>query len=1051
MKKDAFKSNFFHNARGFAPLFCAAFFIVTAFAYPNPSFASNPDNLKALAKSFLAKIGPVYEEKEVFNPMDQIPDGSTLLLRPRANKVVFGDDIYALKKDGMVYVAFEDVIDILEFAIDFKEGGQVAEGWFLREDWQIKFDRPAGEVISKGVTYKLSPDDTYEKDGLLYVRGDALGQWLDIKFDYDVSQQFLDIATQYPLPAVGRFLRSKRGGKNTRNYAKQAELPRLEQEKAMFDINTADVNMGLNYQKLPNGDTNTIKTGNVAAEGEVLKHNAYAFASADSNNNLVSVVSRLTKRSENDDLLGPLNARAYGVGDVDITSIPLTGAVNQDLGFRFDNKPFENSDFARTNIEGDALPGWDIELYRNGVLIETLTVDQNGRYVFSDIDLFIDDNDFELYFFGPQGQIRVEEVTVPVSAELLNAQNKTYEVSLSLEESQTYQGLKAEDEDENTPHIAARYNRLIGDNNLGYVGVRSRQIDGDRKTYLSSGLSSIIGKTYVDTNFAADQEANLAAEIIARRNIFDWDTSARAQVNTDEYITSSIVDPETLNLSLNAQRNFTGFKGFNSSVLANSNYRETAAGSVIKTGNFGVSNKILGANVSNQLRYEDNDIVGINDPFGFNTTNGERLDHNFSVRKNFQKTFLRLGSTYGIKPEKGLRSLVAQANYQHNSKLSADIALDRQVQTKLDTIRLNANYTHDKIRTSPYVRLDSDHQLYAGVNVNFNLTEAPGSVLPQISSRRQTYRGMVSAFVYHDKNGNFIYDGDDEPIPDAVVNSINIGKRATTDQSGFALLRELTTTKPTDITLDRETLPDPFMVVGTEGKSVLPEPGTIYEMEFPVHLSGEVEGNIFFRDTDGSSKPLSFVDVSLVSLDHPDREPLTVRSASDGFYLSFLVPPGRYLIVPEGKKNSQGQFGNPMPQEITIGYEGTILQDVDIELERGKATVPYSVKFVQAPSDIQGAGLGHYLKVKAGGMSDLSQMLAQLIQKKFAGNILKNLRKVSDENADEENYDLYASPNMNPAQIHQSCADLQSKGIECEVIVSVTLGNGGNKIAKAGL
>lgn len=1029
-------------------LFATVCFTVM-FGVPS-SYANNPDSIRGLAKNFLEKLSPVYdgnqnkntEAEAIADSFDQVPDGATLLLRPRSQRVMFVDDIYALKKNDDVYVVLEDVINILEFAVDFRNDGNSAEGWFLREDWNFSFDRETGKVNARDVEHDINPDDLYDDGGLLFVRGDALAKWLGIEFEYDVSQQFLDITSPYPLPAVSRLMREKRAGRNTKNPERnKAQLPRQEHDRRLFKINTADVTIGQNYQRNTNGKGTSTQTLNVAAEGEVLKHGAYVLVNADSTNNLNSVVSRLSQQSENNDLLGPLKARAYSVGDINVTNIPLTGNVTQDLGFRFDNLPLDNVDFSVTDIQGDAIPGWDIELYRNDILVETQRIDQNGRYLFDDIRLFLGNNTFELFFYGPQGEIRKEEISIPVSSEILNAQNNTYEVSVSLEETQTFQKQVANDIDRETPHIAARYNRTIGDGNLGYVGFRSREIEGDRRSYLSTGVSSIIGNTFVDTNFAVDNDTNMSGEIIARRNIADWDLSLRAQANSDEFIINNTEDPEVLNVSANAQRRFTNFFGLRGNVLANAVYRETANGASNETANFGISNNLFGASFSNRLRYQKNTTAEDNTDFStvglenFISPNrgDERLDHTFSVRKNIGKTFLRFGTTYGIKPEKELDRIVAQANYLHSSDFSTDVTLERQVQSELDTLRINANYTNDKFRTSPFIRYDSDRQLLAGVNVNFNISDTPSSILPTITNRRLTNRGMISAFVFHDKNGNLTFDDGDEPIEDAIVESLNFGRKAKTDKKGYGLLKEMGTTKATDVVLDRNSLPDPFMIPGTKGKSVFPRAGSMIEMDFPVHMSGEVEGNTLYRDDDNTLKPLPFVQLELLSLDNPEREPITTRSGNDGFHLSFLVPPGRYLVVSQGKESGKGSFGNPLPQIADIGYEGTIVKDVNIEMVEAGSNVPYSVDFSSTPKT---TGVDRYLKVKKGGKSELSQLLTQVVKKRFARSILQRLNRIdpSDLATDSNTYDYFYS--NDPELLHQSCSDLAKNNMECEIVIT---------------
>ena len=987
-------------------------------------------DLKDIARKFLQKTQSVYgleTADDTYNPFDQIPDGSTLLMRPRSQKIFYDDDIYAIKQGNNVYLDFQDILNILNFPIQFSDNEQSANGWFIREDWDFAINFDTMQVTSRGENYKIQPDDIIEQDGFEFIRGKTIADWFGINFSYDISQQIVDIESPFPLPTVARNLRKKNSRYYGQRNSNDAQLPRLEQDRSNFDINSLDVNLNTRYDRDTLGNTRTLQSGNVIAEGEILKHNSYIFTSGDNENGIENVVTRFSKQSEDATLLGPLKARSYTFGDINIANIPLTGSTGQDLGFQFDNNKLDNTDFASTDIEGDSIPGWDVQLYRNDVLIDNQEVSQNGRYSFNDIQLFIGSNNFELFFFGPQGEIRSEQITVPVSKELLASQNKTYDVSMSFEDTQTYQQFQSNTASRNALHLAARYNRLITDSSLGYIGVRTLELNGDREIFLSTGLSSTLGQTLLDTNFAVDGNGNLATEAIARRQLGGWDVSLRGRANSDEYNVSETLTPLKLEISLNAQRALTLFDDYRTNILASTRYTETVDGTSQKSADIGISNNIARATVSNRIFYQESDLL----------TGGseERLDHIFSLRKNFGKYFFRLGSTFSIRPDSQFSNLVGAVNYYHSNKFSTDFTVERQIRNDLNIARINANYTNDKYRLSPFIQVDSNEALQAGVNVNFALGDVPQSPFPEMTNRRLSGKGSVSALVYHDKNGNMIFDGDDEPLPEAIVESMNIRRRSASNNDGYAIIRDLSPTRATDIKLDADTLPDPFMIAATEGNSIFPQAGTMYEMEFPVHMTGEVEGTVLYYNDEDIAQGASYYDVTLLSMDNPERAPISVRTGRDGYYVAFMLPPGQYLMVPQAKDK---RFGNPIPQKITINYDGTILKDKDIVLQKGLSYVPYDVAFASDVSQILGGG-DRVIKVKTGGGSGLSQTISRLIQKKYADDILKTLEPLQSSDAATTEFQYYKTPMQSAKTYHDTCAALQAKNVDCTVVI---LGNG---------
>ena len=990
-------------------LFCGVALGVLNFS--TPTYASN---IYDIAKDFIKKTDPVYKKKIEENPLDQIPDGGTLLLRPRSQKIEYENEIYALKKNNKIYLAFEDVIGILDFAVEFDNETGIASGWFIREDWMLDVDFEAGRVIAKNVSYQVSDRQIVEQDGLLFVEGDALARWFGLDFDYNVKDQIINIESSFPLPSVARNLRQSRNSGNNNNARNVALLPRYEQEKSNFDINTADVFIGSRFNKNRFGNQDQSANTNVILEGEVLKHNAYVFAAADTDNSLTNVVARLSKRSETPTLLGALKARSYAVGDIDVTTMPLAGSVSQDLGFRFDNNTLENTDFASTDIEGDSTPGWDIQLYRNDVLIDTQMVGDDGRYSFNNIQLFIGENNFELFFFGPQGEVRSEQITVPVNQELLQGLDGTYEVSTSFENTQTYQGQIGDDVDRGSPHFAAKYNKLIGQNSLGFLGFRTRELGGDRKFYGVAGLSSTLNQTLLDTNFAVDEAGEIAGEIIARRRIAGWDVSAFTRANTDGYIIGEAVDPLVLEVGFNAQRSVNLF-GLKSYILTSGRYFETADGFDGSFYDFGVSNNILNTNVSNRLVYEDSNIgTGLNE---------EKLNYTLSARKSWGKYFLRLATTYNITPDSELELFDSQINYRYNNKFSADLGLSRQFSNDLDIARLNLNYTHEKFRLTPFLQVDSNSEVVGGINLNFSLSDNPTSRYPDMSNRRYVGRGGVSTFVYHDKDGNLQFDGDDEPLEGAIVDSLNSRRRAPTGADGYANIRDLTTTQATDIVIDKDTLPDPFMIPATEGVSIFPDAGTIYNLEYPVHLTGEVEGYVYIVDEQGNRTGSSFHTLSLKSLDNSSREPITTKTERDGYYVLFNIPPGNYILTPLDKNKA----GGGVARTVTIEYDGTIVQDVDFNLKKDASYIDYGVNFDR---DDDLVNRPQVLVVDNGAQSELSKTLSKLVQQKYNDDPYIGLSLIKTEG--EKSY--YQLDNNDNETLADKCERLSTRNINCKIL-----------------
>jgi hypothetical protein len=194
--------------------------------------------------------------------------------------------------------------------------------------------------------------------------------------------------------------------------------------------------------------------------------------------------------------------------------------------------------------------------------------------------------------------------------------------------------------------------------------------------------------------------------------------------------------------------------------------------------------------------------------------------------------------------------------------------------------------------------------------------------------------GGVSALVYLDKDGSFSYNEGDELLPDVTIEAVHANRRAETDENGVAFLYNLAAGQLTDVLVQDNSLPDALYVAGREGVAVLPRPGNTTELDFPIHMAGEIDGTVYKASLEGDKTLLPGVTLKLhrASDGHLEASAMT---APDGFYIFDRVRPGEYLLLvaPEDARR-RGVTATP-PQRIHIGYEGTTLYANNITLREG--------------------------------------------------------------------------------------------------------------------
>ncbi len=980
----------------------------------------------------LAEIPPeiTLQDKKIdhINYFDRFPDGQTLLLRPRVKNTIYEDDIFTLKKNNSLYYALEDIIDVLDLAITFNSDAKIGQGWFLREDWKIFLDLHKGEVISREKTYKIAEGQVIEDDGILFASQKDIEEWFSFKLNADIPQQYLNIESAHPLPEIAKNARKKRLSRK-KTDKNVTILPRITNEYEFFDINTADIRLGTQYQRREDnaGERRKDKRHSavVSLQGQALKHDAYFLSSLDSEKKLSAIITRFSKSNEDPTLLGPLKARSYGFGDINTIPLPLVNDRRRELGARISNTPLINTQFQTIDINGDAIPGWDVELYRNNIFINSQIVSSTGEYRFPNVQLFGGDNQFEVFFYGNQGEIRVKEISLPVTSELLLAQDKTYEVSVSLKDTQTYNKNRRELFSLDNLNFSARYNKVIG-SFLTYFGINTQKIGNKNKLYAATGFTKTFKGTLLDSNFAVNQEGAASAQITARRKYKKWDIATRAFIESDDFSSSRTTSTGLFQLNASAQRNFTPTARSRLNVLTSTGFTSSNDNTSQLNAQISTGLHVKNINLSNNINYNSfkNQIGNIS----------HNLRDTLAVRLSKGKFFTRSGINFDILPEKNIDSLFSRISYYPNNKFSSDLNFNYDLDDKYNRTRLNVNYTNKYFRASPFIEYDSNDDIRAGLNVNFGIIDIPQNNNLQFTHKSMTGKGLISSFVYHDKNGNKKFDPDDEALPDVVVESFNTRRRAKTDESGYSLIPDLPINIATDIYVDETTLPDSFMISGFKGASILPNPGEITELEFPIHMAGEIDGTVSVASNKNTSTPAKKAVIDLHPMDHPNKEVIQSKAALDGFYVASYIPPGRYLM--NLNQDSIDKYGAaaPAPEIINIGHDGDVLYGRDMILNPDQHNVPVRVSYIEK-SKLPALSTQQEIvtiKPKTNGSSPLSTALGALAEKRAARDIYGGLQKISLGGANH--YTLESNDIKNA---HEKCQEFINSAIPCSLEVII--------------
>lgn len=130
----------------------------------------------------------------------------------------------------------------------------------------------------------------------------------------------------------------------------------------------------------------------------------------------------------NEKLNGYVNHIA--VGDLTPQGLELT-RKNRGRGFLISNQNSSpSSSINQQSIEGNGLPNWQVELYSNGLLLDTYQIGPDGRYQFNDLNVFLGKNIYVLKWTAPNGSQYSETKTIYKGSDITKAGKAAYRFSV---------------------------------------------------------------------------------------------------------------------------------------------------------------------------------------------------------------------------------------------------------------------------------------------------------------------------------------------------------------------------------------------------------------------------------------------------------------------------------------------------------------------------------------------------------------------------------------------------------------------------------------------
>jgi hypothetical protein len=811
-------------------------------------------------------------ESERWSPRDE----DLRILQVQVDRYKLEDILPAYQRKDYLLLPLGYMAEILDLAIEVDIGTGIANGFVIKESNTFYLDTTRNEVIVKGVSQTYNRVLIYVLDDDIYIDSTLLAKWFDITINVDLFASVITFNSKDLFPFIERIKREEKIAKAQANLNKDTPYyPYHYEPYDMLNVPFIDQTFQ-NTNRFGDKTTNTLNsTTYMTADVLGMSASSYLFASEDGSRDDFRFT--LGKKSPDAELLGFAHATEYAMGDFTEPRLKnITVPGKQEAGVLVSSFPLNHqAEYDTHRFQGNLLPGWEVELYRNDRLIGYQSVADNGLYDFKDVSILFGRNYFRLVFYGPQGQHREEE--------------EVFELGQSLtQKGQHYYRVLASDNDGGGSRATAQYDVGLTDQvSLSLVGVsvplNKSQKAVEQHNYVQVGLRGFWKSLFATVDVMDDLNGGKAINLDLQtgfggtvikfnhtilNNFFSEEYQLTAQEfkdNTEIRIDATIPPSFLPRIPLSLELKMSDFvSGNDRNELVN----------VLSLQTYGLS-------LTNQLTYVQNSTA-------INTFTG-----GFGISSYIDGIGIRGTVNYAFQPKDEITTVDLTVRPRLYKQFQFTYGLNHALKSNLTQVSVSASKGLGKYNLSVGVRYDTDNVYSLDTRFSIGLGREPRKRKWEPNALSIAGRGSVSARVFLDKNQDGLFNGDDEPLKD-VGFTLNGGYVKTkTDDDGIAYITSIPEYKPVNLVIKQATLIDPLWTAAIDGMRIVPRPGQAMQLDFPIFTRGEIDGTVSLL------KNNKLIGAGRVKVEVVDDAGRVVRSATteyDGFYVVSDIPLGSYKV-----------------------------------------------------------------------------------------------------------------------------------------------------------
>ena len=847
-------------------------------------------------------------------------EANLLILEVRLDGFSLSDGLTAYQDGSQILLPLGELARLLTLAITVQSEAGSASGFVLSED------RTFGLNVAQSLVSLAEHEVGFEAQRArvigddIYVNSELLALWLPIDFKVTPSTLQLEVRPREKLPLQERLERERAGKRRGGARPERLADPGYSHQIApyqLIDRPFIDQTFGANASATAGSRRNTA-TYTAYLTADVLGMEGAAYVSSSRDQPAPDWRMTLGRNDPGAGLLGPLRARSVLLGNISVPSVAnVMTSSGSGRGVSVSNRPLDQpTSFDRQSLRGDLPPGWDVTLYYNEALLGFQASRADGLYAFDDLPLSFGRNEFLLVFNGPLGQMRNERQNFLLDQSIV----KPGEFLYSLAEHRT---------DSGQARSVVRFDMGLTPAMAGSVGLvrmprpaagGSGGLRSEERGYAQLGLRGYWDVAIVTSELTFGRDGMLAdLGLKTRLAGFSVDLQrTQIQGDFDSDVFSASGNPVTMRdklrllgtlappglprmpVALEVQRE----------LLKSGETREMASGRL--------SMMYAGTSATNALSWQR--AGGAVSTYG-----------SLQLSRRIAGMGLSGQMGYSVKPKALLDSLALTADRNLNCGYRVNAGLLHAFfgRTTLVSGGLSKNFGRFAIAVSG--SYSSERDLAVGLQLFVALGRKPRTGEWFADAVPMAGMGAVSARAFVDGNLNGIRDPLEELVPNAgfIINSA--GRHPSRSaEDGTAFIGRLAPGRYTDIALDPATLEDPLWKPRTEGVRVLPRPGMVQTLEFPVVSTSEVDGTVYLLGDKGRR---GIGDAIIELVDSRGAVVMSTPSSSDGFYLLRQVLPGRYILRISPEQASKLALAFTRELKIDVMAEGDFISGQDLEMK----------------------------------------------------------------------------------------------------------------------